>query len=102
MPNEKGVLRHTCTYHCAACNSHFHSLQGFDLHRQGSFRDGSRYCEDPQDVKGLIKLYEDADCDLARPTERNVTVWTGARSLSMLRDLREQPRSAPESLSKAT
>jgi hypothetical protein len=27
--------RKTCTYHCAACDAHFHSLAAFDAHDPG-------------------------------------------------------------------
>jgi hypothetical protein len=55
----------TCTFHCSACGSHFHSLEGFDLHRAGDHAD-QRYCVDPDEVDRLVVATTDGVCRLVR------------------------------------
>ena len=69
----------TCTYHCRGwpfrgCNSHFSSLQAFDMHRQGPY-DSERVCKDPAEA-GLEPWTHTGRCDHARPKSRRaVTIW---------------------------
>ena len=68
----------TCTYHCrgypyGGCDSHFSSLNAFDVHRQGPY-DGERVCVEPADVEDLEPT--EGRCDHQRPkVEHAVTIW---------------------------
>ena len=44
MTKERAPARPTCTWHCAACDRHFHSVNAFDAHRV----DGE--CAEPETV----------------------------------------------------
>ena len=52
-----------CTFHCAACGAHFHSLEGFDAHRAGDHATG-RYCVDPDECDLLVVATDDGVCRL--------------------------------------
>jgi hypothetical protein len=52
-----------CTHHCSACGSHFHSLEGFDLHRSGDHTAG-RFCLDPDECATLTVATTDGVCRL--------------------------------------
>ena len=56
------MSRVTCTYHCAACNGHFHSERAFDTHRHGE----GRTCIEPLDDDRFAALATDAKCELRR------------------------------------
>ena len=81
----------TCTYHCGACNHHFHSLAAFDLHRQGDYGSNDpelgRHCVDPLgvlDERGEMRLElltERGVCRMREPRD-GVRVWTTAGSRS--------------------
>jgi len=72
----------TCTYHCGACGTHFHSLKAFDAHRQGSFAAPTgwaeaRHCVHPHDLGSrLMMLTEDGECRVHADVKRGVTIWT--------------------------
>jgi hypothetical protein len=79
--------RRKCTYHCGACDRHFHSLAAFDLHRQGDHGSNDpelgRHCCDPLDVldkDGCMRLElwtEQGFCDIRRPRD-GVRIWIQA------------------------
>ena len=78
----------TCTYHCGACGRHFHSLEAFDLHRQGDYAEPmntpeGRHCVSPLDLDGrLVALTEAGECRMYEKTsDTGVTVWTTARGM---------------------
>ena len=102
----------TCTYHCAVCNSHFHSEDAFVAHRPRGT------CEEPADDPRFVALATDGKCELQRvpytphepgnrqvypagwkagdpPMQRVVrpaVVWTLARSMNRERgDLQGRP-----------
>jgi hypothetical protein len=56
------MSRVTCTYHCAACNGHFHSERAFDTHRHGE----GRTCIELLDDDRFAALATDAKCELQR------------------------------------
>jgi hypothetical protein len=70
----------TCTFHCAACGSHFHSLEGFDRHRSGDHAT-RRFCLDPDDVDRLVVATTDGVCRLVRgvPELSPVTIYRSRR-----------------------
>lgn len=52
----------TCKYCCSGCGCHFVSLQAFDAHRGGSFREGTRHCW-PEDAENRLSIVrEDGAC----------------------------------------
>lgn len=77
-----------CTYHCAACGRHFHSLGGFDLHHHHD-KEGRSTCMDPVDLQDrdgrprLEALTHDGICRIYEE-QRGVTVWTVAGSRERL------------------
>jgi hypothetical protein len=85
----------TCTSHCSACRCHFHSLNAFDMHRQGSYASNDletgRHCVHPLDLDGkLIALTEEGECRMhddgsGRRVKAGITVWTHAGDLARLR-----------------
>jgi hypothetical protein len=92
-----GQRRVTCTCHCAACDSHFSSLDGFDAHRAGDHGAGTRRCLVPGSVDRLVALSGDAACRLggAKPQTR-VTVWTLGKALARARRARgASPQAQP-------
>jgi hypothetical protein len=78
----------TCTYHCSPCGRHFHSLEAFDMHHERD-ADGWPRCLDPVDLldrDGRVHLVElgRGECRMyqpGRPIERDVVIWTSARSV---------------------
>jgi hypothetical protein len=80
----QGRMSTTCTYHCASCGRHFHSIDSFDLHKAHD-KNGWPYCLDPLDLQDrdgrprLEALTTDGICR-AYETLHNVTVWTVAGS----------------------
>jgi hypothetical protein len=100
----------TCTYHCATCDRHFHSLEAFDAHRAGPWE--ARVCLDPEvdDGSGLLDgsgqpikprrfaaLTRDGECRLTYADGRMlrlapVTIWVLAGSLERAR---RRPRLRP-------
>jgi hypothetical protein len=70
----------TCTFHCAACGSHFHSLEGFDLHRSGDHAAG-RFCLDPDDCERLVVATTDGVCRLVLGVDElsPVTIYRSRR-----------------------
>jgi hypothetical protein len=79
------VVRTSCTYHCAACGLHFHSLEAFDAHRVGDHASNDpetrRRCVHPLDLDGkLVLLSEDGICRIGGPdVQVGVSVWTSDR-----------------------
>ena len=69
-----------CLSHCAHCGSHFHSDEGFDLHRGGSYADGSRICW-PEEAEDRLEIAtEQGVCDVGSATARiGVTIWRRKR-----------------------
>lgn len=45
---ERKPKQQNCVWHCVACNTCFHSVMAFDLHRVGE--QGERRCASPDDV----------------------------------------------------
>jgi hypothetical protein len=81
---------HTCQYHCRGCDSHFSSLQAFDLHRVGEHDnrpDNPRRCniptEEVSDENGnTLYEYVVGECrDAFYPEVKEGLIWTlyGAR-----------------------
>lgn len=78
-----------CRSHCAVCGSHFSGDEAFDLHRRGSYKDGERYCEEPEDathqtrdgqeVHSLEVAQENGRCLLGDEPKIGVTIWRKAR-----------------------
>src|SRR5687768_10960973 len=52
--------RVTCTYHCSACDGHFHSERAFDVHRT------AEGCLEPMDDERFAALSHEAKCELSR------------------------------------
>jgi hypothetical protein len=53
-------MRVTCTYHCAACEGHFHSEAAFVTHR------APEGCLEPMDDERFLALSHEAKCELQR------------------------------------
>jgi hypothetical protein len=65
----------TCRFHCD-CGRHFASIESFDQHRRGSYRDNSRHCVPPEQVKNLVAKTEDGRCDIGyEHSVAGITVW---------------------------
>jgi len=85
------VVRTSCTYHCAACGLHFHSLEAFDAHRVGDHASNDpetrRRCVHPLDLDGkLVLLSEDGICRIGGPdVQVGVNVWTHGGDMARLR-----------------
>jgi hypothetical protein len=56
------MSRVPCTYHCAACDGHFHSEAAFVTQWQGE----GRTCIEPLDDDRFMALSHDAKCELQR------------------------------------
>jgi hypothetical protein len=70
----------TCTSHCSACGSHFHSLESFDLHRAGDHATG-RHCVNPDDCNRLAIATTEGVCRLVQgvDTVSPVTIYRSRR-----------------------
>jgi hypothetical protein len=75
-----------CTHHCGSCQRHFTSLEAFDRHRVGSFRDPSdpRRCESPIEAvnsagEPVMEIRDPGACTIVG--EKPALVWglVGAR-----------------------
>jgi hypothetical protein len=88
----------TCTFHCATCGLHFHSLNAFDAHRKGDYASNDpelgRHCEHPLDLNGVLAaLTDQGECRISGAkhggsrVKARVTVWTHAADLARLRHL---------------
>jgi hypothetical protein len=58
-----------CTFHCASCGSHFHSLEAFDLHRAGEHAT-QRVCLDPDDFDTLVVATTGGVCRLVQGVDQ--------------------------------
>jgi len=69
-----------CTVHCAACGSHFHSLESFDLHRAGDHATG-RHCVNPDDCDRLAIATTEGACRLVQGVDElsPVTIYRSRR-----------------------
>ena len=74
------MRRPLCSHHCAACGSHFTSLEAFDLHRAGDHARG-RYCLAPDEVEALAVVSRSGVCRLVRGCDElaGVTVYASRR-----------------------
>lgn len=103
----------TCTYHCSACGSHFHSLEAFDSHRSGDYASNDpnlgRHCDDPADrldASGnarLVVLTDDGECRMYADVQTGVAIWTTTRQRGTRPwDARRQSLTAFQSASQAS
>jgi hypothetical protein len=74
-----------CRYHCrghpySGCDSHFTSLEAFDLHRAGDHA-AKRFCVPPDDVDRLTVETRDGVCRLTRgiPERRGIVIYGSRR-----------------------
>lgn len=70
----------TCTFHCASCAGHFHSLEAFDLHRAGDHAT-RRFCLDPDACERLTVATTEGVCRLDHGVAalRGVTIYRSRR-----------------------
>lgn len=105
-PSPAPRFRHSCRFHCAACDRHFLSLRAFDLHRSGPY--SARVCLDPAELPERFRvLSDDGVCKISGPEHVHAqTVWglegIDSSRLAELKGREGKDDDAPEGLRVAT